>query len=248
MTAIIIQENRPQNLESKKDLVKRLYCKNSTDDELELFMQACKKTGLDPFMKQIYAIKRGASLTIQTGIDGLRLIAERTGNYSPGKESTYSYDDKGKLVSATSYIKKRTSDNTWHEVAASAYMDEYNAGQGLWTKMPRAMLSKCAEAIALRKAFPAEMSGLYTSDEMSQADKHEEISEPLTEEQCAELDTYLMQISDKEYLEQLDKYLTNTMKVNSIYEIKGRDYKKVIASLEKKVKTKVVEDGSQSVA
>ena len=116
------------------ETIKKMYCKNCTDDEIKVFIHACNRTGLDPFMRQIYAIKRGSNLTIQTGIDGFRLIAERTGNYSPGRESTIVYDDKGKILSATAYIKKRTSDQVWHEVAATAYMDEYNPGQGLWNQ------------------------------------------------------------------------------------------------------------------
>lgn len=179
MSVTIKTKNEIQNEESMKDLVKRLFCKNCTDDEAELFAHVCQKTGLDPRAKQIYAIKRGNSMTIQTGIDGFRLIAERTGNYSPGRESTFTYDKNNYVTSATSYIKKRTADNTWHEVACTAYMEEYNPKQGLWGKMPRTMLAKCAEALALRKAFPAELSGLYTADEMHQADIEEEKQKPV---------------------------------------------------------------------
>lgn len=204
-----------EDIDAKKDLIKRMFCKGSSDDELELFMHACKRSGLDPFMKQIYAIKRGmgdkATMTIQTGIDGFRLLADRSGNYTPGRESTFTYDDKGKLFSATAYLKKRTTaDNVWHEVSATAYMDEYSSGQNLWAKMPRTMLAKCAEALALRKAFPAELAGLYTSEEMSQADVHvntstgelknaevtKAIAPPLDKEQIAVLEAYVKEFPD----------------------------------------------------
>lgn len=167
--------------EAKIELIKKNFCKNASNDELELFIHICKHTGLDPVMKQIWAIPRRAktpdgkwinTITAQTSIDGLRLIADRTGNYAPGREPTYNYNDEGKLKSATSYIKKRTSDGTWHEVSASAFWEEYNPdnGGGFWDDMPHLMLAKCAEALALRKGFPAEMSGIYTKDEMDQAE------------------------------------------------------------------------------
>jgi phage recombination protein Bet len=162
------------------DILKNSICKGVSNEEFDVFLMACTKTQLDPFMKQIYAVKRnganGATMTIQTGIDGYRLIAERTGYYSPGPEPTYAYDAEGKLISATAYIKKQTRDGTWHTISASAYLDEYmqktrdGRPMGLWSTMTRTMLAKCAESQALRKAFPAEMSGIYTKEEMEQAD------------------------------------------------------------------------------
>lgn len=162
------------------ELVKRTVAKGTTDDELKLFLYTCARTGLDPLAKQIHAIKRWNSrekrevMSIQTGIDGYRLIAERTGRYAPGQQPTYETEG-GRLISATAYVKKLVA-GTWHEVAASAYWEEYvqTDREGMptptWKRMPRLMLAKCAEALALRRAFPAEMSGVYTFDEMAQAD------------------------------------------------------------------------------
>lgn len=168
--------------DKKIDLLKNTICKGSSNDELELFLHACQRTGLDPFMKQIYAVKRWDnnlkrdSMTIQTAIDGYRLIAERTGKYSPGREPTYQYDDKGNIISSTAYIKKQTADGTWHEVAATAFFNEYcqKTKEGrptkFWMQLGHAMIAKCAEALALRKAFPGDLSGIYTKEEMQQAD------------------------------------------------------------------------------
>lgn len=198
------------------DILKNSICKGVSNEEFEIFLMACMKTQLDPFMRQIYAVKRkskkpdgswGETMTIQTGIDGYRLIAERTERYAPGPEPTYVYDANGNLISATSYIKKQTKDGTWHTVSASAYVDEYmqtftdkatgeKKPTGLWVSMPKTMLAKCAEAQALRKAFPAEMSGVYTKEEMQQADQSEIIAK-ITLEQAAELDMILGDCSEK---------------------------------------------------
>ena len=182
------------------NIIRQSIAPNLSEDELKIFLYNCVRTKLDPFARQIYAIKRGGKMCIQTGIDGFRLIAERTGRYAPGRDTEFLYDDKGFLQAAKVFIKKQTPDGTWHELSATAHVREYNPGQGLWDKMPHVMIEKCAEARALRRAFPADLSGLYTSDEMEQAD-HEATSAPtpppqvaepaITEDQWKALDDYL---------------------------------------------------------
>jgi phage recombination protein Bet len=143
-------------------------------DELRLFAYACQRTGLDPFSKQIYAIKRGGKMTIQAGIDGLRAIAERTGELD-GSSTEWCGDDgqwvdvwlssKPPAAAKTTIYRKGSQ----HPFTGVARFADYNAGQGLWSKMPAAMIAKCSEALALRKAFPANLSGVYSTDEMEQA-------------------------------------------------------------------------------
>lgn len=144
-----------------------------SSDELRLFAYACQRTGLDPFSKQIYAIKRGNKMTIQAGIDGLRAIAERTGELD-GSHTEWCGDDgqwsdvwissKPPAAAKTTIWRKGSS----HPFTGVARFADYNAGQGLWSKMPAAMIAKCSEALALRKAFPANLSGVYSTDEMEQ--------------------------------------------------------------------------------
>ena len=161
----------------QQKLISSTIAPGCTADELKLFAYACQRTGLDPFSRQVYAIKRGNKLTIQTSIDGLRSIAERTGQLD-GSETYWCGDDgiwsdvwlgsKPPAAAKTIIYRKGCS----HPFTATARFSDFNAGQGqgLWSKMPSVMIAKCSEAQALRRAFPADMSSLYTADEMEQAE------------------------------------------------------------------------------
>lgn len=157
----------------KRALFKDMICKDATDNEIELAVHLCTHFNLDPFARQIYFIKRYSKalqrqvMMPQTSIDGYRVIAERTRRYAPGRETTYEYNSDSKIYSATAHIKKLTDDRTWHEVDATAIYKEYEVGNNdLWTSKPHVMIAKCAEALALRKAFPADLSGLYVDAEL----------------------------------------------------------------------------------
>lgn len=149
-------------------------CKGGTKAEIEIFIATCEQRGLNPFAKQIYFMKYGTSPAAHVvSIDGLRLIADRTGRYAPGQKASFIYDNEGALLSATAYVKKRVGAE-WIEAEEEAYYEEYvqksnGKPREKWATMPRVMLSKCAEARALRRAFPEELSGLYAQEEMDQA-------------------------------------------------------------------------------
>jgi len=162
-------------------LISSTIAPGCSSDELKLFAYACQRTGLDPFSKQIYAIKRGGKMTIQAGIDGLRSIAERTGQLD-GSETYWCGADgqwqdvwlaKSPPAAAKTIIYRK---GAAHPFVGVARFDDYNGGQGLWTKMAATMIAKCSEALALRKAFPADLSGVYTTDEMQQADDIEPVT------------------------------------------------------------------------
>ncbi|HEY0866337.1 MAG TPA: phage recombination protein Bet [Fimbriimonas sp.] len=160
--------------ESKLDLVKRTVAAGATGDELDLFFYQARRTGLDPLARQIYYVKRKGKGTIQVGIDGLRLIADRTGQYAGSDDAEFlGTTDEGYPAKARVTVYKMVQGQRC-PFTATARWDEYYPGpdQGFqWRKMPHAMLAKCAEALALRKAFPADMSGLYVHEEMMQADR-----------------------------------------------------------------------------
>lgn len=179
MNAVVpIQSRQVQEREFTReqvDLIKRTVANGATDDELALFLQQCRRTGLDPFAKQIYCIVRGKGdgrrATIQTGIDGYRLIADRSGLYAGNDDAVFEEDAGGKPLKATVTVWKIVGGQRC-PFTATARLSEYKPSSyaGLWDTMPHVMLAKCAEALALRKAFPAELSGIYTAEEMQQAD------------------------------------------------------------------------------
>lgn len=157
---------------------------------VEAFLAHCQRTQLDPIARQIYAIYRGGKWGIQISIDGARLVAERTGQYEG--QTTPEFTGDGVTwtevwlaveppKAARVGVYRRGFREPLYAVALwdayAVYDDVWERGQktgekklsSMWAKMGPLMLAKCAEMLALRKAFPQDLSGLYSSEEMQQA-------------------------------------------------------------------------------
>ena len=208
-------------------LIRRTVASDCNNDEFDLFVHTARHLGLDPMRKQIYAFvfskddAKKRKMSIVTGIDGFRAIAERTGDYLPDDAvPAIEYDpalacpaNPLGIVKATVRVKKFRH-GEWHSVAAEAFWVAYarikdpddafewkETGEfwtnkdgspsnrpkkrkvrkegvffeptldtsGRWPKDPRGMIAKCAEALALRKAWPDVFSGAYIAEEMDRS-------------------------------------------------------------------------------
>jgi phage recombination protein Bet len=175
------------------DLIKNLCAKGTTDDQFKVFLYTCKRTGLDPLTRQIYCVVRMASkklddgswikeptMSIQTGIDGYRTVAVRTKQLAGIDDAVFDTDSQPHPNKATVTVWRLIGDTRqaftasarWEEYAQ--YFEDYKTKEkklgNMWAKMPYLMLGKCAESLALRKAFPNDLSGIYTEEEMQQSE------------------------------------------------------------------------------
>lgn len=174
--------------ERQVELIRNQIAPDATPEELMLFLQVASSRGLDPFRKHIYAVSRWDSqkrknvTAYQVSIDGLRLIAERSGKYEGqvgpvwcGQDGIWHdvwLQDTPPLAAKIGVLKRGFREPLFAVAKFSTYVQTTKEGRPtkFWASMPEVMIAKVAEAAALRRAFPEEAGGLYVTEEMDQAD------------------------------------------------------------------------------
>lgn len=239
------------------ELVKRTVAKGATDDELRLFIQVCKGANLNPFLKQVFLVKRWDSKegrevgAIQVSIDGLRAIAEETGDYCGNEDPEFSGEEpskiEGKDKAEKTFVHPKTAKVTIYKMvqgqrypfSATARWEEYYPGQKMgyqWHQRPYLMLGKCAEALALRKAFPKLMSGMYAQEELDKG-----LAPQSPAEESAKAAQTVKNLISKMSMEDIDEFNAK-MKASKKYtdEQKAEFYKLASARMEELTGEKII--------
>ncbi|RBQ00045.1 RecT family recombinase [Bifidobacterium xylocopae] len=188
---LTITEKQDGFTQNQVAALRQMGVQNASQGDLAVFFHQVQRTGLDPFARQIYMISRAGKQTIQTGIDGFRLIARRAAERSHetfGEPETVWCGEDGRWRDVwldpqnppvASKVVVQRGQGTFVGVATLAeYVGRKKDGSltSMWASKPAVMLSKCAEALALRKAFPQDLSGLYTADEMQDDEARQQSS------------------------------------------------------------------------
>ncbi len=172
--ALVPQQQQFDN--QQLEIIRKTVAIGLSPDQFLLFIEVCKHYRLNPMARQIYAYPgQGGRMIVQTSIDGFRLMAERTGLYGGQIGPQWCGEDgvwvdvwlkKEPPAAARVGIIRRDFDQPIWGVARYS---SYAGTTPIWVKAADVMLAKCSESLGFRKAFPAEMSGIYTHEEMDQA-------------------------------------------------------------------------------
>lgn len=170
------------------DDVRKYVCESATEKEVGLFLQLCQTQHLNPFVKDAYLVKYGsAPASMITNYQVFNRRACKDANYNGIKSGVVVMGKTGAVEHRRgSAVYKQLGEELLGGWAESYFKDgrepayaelalsDYSTGKSNWAKMPGVMIEKCAKAAAWRLAFPDTFQGLYTAEEMDQAQQQPE--------------------------------------------------------------------------
>lgn len=184
--ALAIRADQQQFDDKQLAALRQLGVEQAPPGDLAVFLHYAQRTGLDPFARQIYMIARRSRgevrWTIQVGIDAFRIVAQRSHEYAGqvgpewcGPDGTWRdvwLDNQPPAAARVGVLRKGFTGPLYAVALWREYVPTDRDGKptGLWPTKPALMLAKVAEALALRKAFPHDLSGIYTGDELAKGD------------------------------------------------------------------------------
>ena len=198
-TALTIAEDQSRFTQQQVTVLRHLGVDGADDDDLDVFFHVAKRTKLDPFARQIYMIGRNTydqrqdrwvtKQTIQTGIDGYRLIGRRAADAARARISVsapeWAHEDGSwrpvwmKKAWGTPIAARITITRDGEPFTGVALFEEYAQTKrngdltSMWAQRPAGQIAKCAEALAWRLAFPQDLAGVYVEEELQHADRQE---------------------------------------------------------------------------
>jgi len=173
MTSVAIAERPAASLPKEQlDLIRRTVANGATNDELALFLYDCERRGIHPLDKLLHFTKRGGKYTPVTSIDYMRAQAAASGEMAGSDDPIFGDANMaGHPDAATVTVYRMTQGQRFAYTATARWAEYCPDNAAMWRRMPHTMLGKCAEALALRKAFPQQLAGLYAKEEMDQAEE-----------------------------------------------------------------------------
>jgi len=273
LDGVVLQERKSgmvvKYTREELDLIKQVAAPGVSDLEFKLFIYTCKNTGLNPLLRQIYAIRRRQwndekynpeskkygdwdyRMTIQMAVDGLRLIAQRTGKYAGqegpqwcGKDGVWRdvwTPPEPPVAARVGVYLQGVERPVWGVALYDEYVQTIKSKDGaprptrMWGDMPANQLAKCAESQALRKAFPAELSGLYTHDEMKVEEPEKSLVSPdqLAKHRKNAQRVYILAGELGDSKEWVKAYVARVYGVGSNLELSDADLTTLISKMEK---------------
>ncbi len=221
------------------------------EESILLAIDYCKARKLDILKKPCHIVpmsvtdaKTGSKQwrdVIMPGIYEQRITAFRTGQMAGQDEPEFGEDITYKNVTAPKWCKVTVYRFVNGQRCAFSHTEYFSEAcattkdgsiNSMWTKRPRGQLAKCAEAGALRKAFPDELGGVMTAEEMAEEQQanHEAQKTTIIEAQAVELAT-------EEQKQQIRQLL----------EITGTPFDKVAAFVGKNSLDEFPKDGAEIV-